>query len=526
MHRWNLRHSWLLLALLVAIILPAKAHGNNETEHDNDHPSSHRKSMFHLRRRTLITPGDRKEPRPYAQSLRDDLIETATEFGDDLIETATEFGEEMMDQATRFQEDASAFVEDASAFMQELLPPEPPIFQEMQQFWSTMNRNVRGMEQQFKNSLLKNVFHQRLGWERLRHSVRNHLGFFVGFWVTFQGQSHPWLAYQKNQGEEGGGGSLALHFAQVFWHFLDVTSFLPHTPWSQDLACVLVVQFVSKWGLPRANSHMVQFMPRVLLGLTMLPLWSLVLEEWSAQDQFKSEVTFPVVWLATVLTFGALKLQQIPVPLAASSLSGSLLIYDSMRAEIAGNYIYMLETCIVYLVRPTISLLRGLIKFIWRPALRLWRGWLQETIHNLLYRDDSEETDLPWLIISTVQKFGSMVKMVWTTLTNPINKVKQVLAAMPVIQAANELSKRLQRAFKPVIVPLSIATWGVAVQMKYITNIGQVWKILRLSINPISFARGQVKAFFSAESRTLKAVLRAVRSLPRKLAPRREVPTA
>jgi hypothetical protein len=50
------------------------------------------------------------------------------------------------------------------------------------------------------------------------------------------------------------------------------------------------------------------------------------------QGSSHPQVTFPVVSLATALTFGTFKLATIPVPLAASCLGGSLLIYDSVRA--------------------------------------------------------------------------------------------------------------------------------------------------------------------------------------------------
>jgi hypothetical protein len=498
---------WLLLVLLLATILSSgKARGKGENnEQDDDRPSSHRKPMF-LRRRMLARPAGTTAQQHYSPFMPEDWVETAIEFGENLEDQATQFSK------------------DASDFLQELLPPEPRIFLEMQQTWDSLHRNMGKMQQQFRNSLLKNVFHQRVGWERVRHSARNLLGTILGIWVTFQGQSHPRLAYHA---DAGGGGSLSLHFAQVFQHyFLDATCLLIHfTPWSHDLASGLAAHLLSTWGLPRAHSTVVQVMPHVLLVLTLLPLWSLVLEEWSAQGEqiTHSEATFPVVFLATALSFGALKLAKIPVPLAASSLSGSILIYNSMRAEIVGNYINMLETCIRLLL-PTLRLIRGLIKLIWRPALLLWRGWLKENILNLL--DPDREKDLLGLIISKFQQLRSIVQLLWTTITYPIHKFNQALAKTPVVQAVNALSKRLQRAIKPVVVPLAIATWGVAVQLRYITNIGQVWKIFRLSINPVSFARGQVKGFFSPESRTRKAVIRRIRSLPWRLSRRRQVQTS
>jgi len=48
---------------------------------------------------------------------------------------------------------------------------------------------------------------------------------------------------------------------------------------------------------------------------------------------------------------------------------------------------------------------------------------------------------------------------------------------------------------------MGIATWGVAVQMNYITEVGDVWKLFRWTLDPVSFTRNNLKEFLSPESR-------------------------
>ena len=99
----------------------------------------------------------------------------------------------------------------------------------------------------------------------------------------------------------------------------------------------------------------------------------------------------------------------------------------------------------------------------------------------------------------------------------PIDRCLQAIAERPVTQKVNVIALRVKKSLRPVSVPLGIAIWGVAVQMGYISGIGGVWKVFRVSLDPVSFVLGRAKAFFSPKSRVRKAVIRFVRSLPKLL---------
>jgi hypothetical protein len=57
---------------------------------------------------------------------------------------------------------------------------------------------------------------------------------------------------------------------------------------------------------------------------------------------------------------------------------------------------------------------------------------------------------------------------------------------------------RLHKAFRRIIWPFGIATWGIVVQMKYKANVLQV---LQFTIDPMSFFEKRVASYFREQFR-------------------------
>ncbi|CAB9516305.1 expressed unknown protein [Seminavis robusta] len=452
------------------------------------------------------------------QVIRDKVHEHTEQFHKD----AQIVREKVHEHAEQFKEDVQEHAEHFKEGVKSILPPAPTnIFQEIQNFGEQFQsdvqqigedffKEVQTMQREFKKRLLKDFFQQRVGWERFRHSIRDHLGLLLGIWVTFRGQVHPWLASPENGGR---GGALALQMGQFVWHFLDANTDLFHSPWSHDVLSLLVASSFFKYAQPKKNSRVLNCVPHALFGIALLPFWSVVVEEWlaadpsSAQQGSDIQAPFAAVLAAVAVHMSYVKYLQVPIPLASSCLGGGILVYDSVRAEVRGNYIYMLETTAHFLL-PTVHLVGRLLKLLLRPARAVWKRWLKGFWNNVLY---------PKATKSLVRRVITTIRRVWKKATAPMNKVKDILAANPVVQKCNELAMRFRKAFRPVLIPWGIAMWGVAVQMNYITNIGGVWKVLRFSMDPISFLKERLKGYFSPDSYARKVVIKTARSIPQML---------
>ena len=286
---------------------------------------------------------------------------------------------------------------------------------------------------------------------------------------------------------------------------------LMHYPWLHDVIATATGMVAWKGISPRTPPAVQASVPYVISPAILMPLWGIILEEWRSMDNRHSHAAdkapVPQVVGAVAATMAALALAGIPIPLAASSLSGAILVYDSVRAEIAGNWLHMIEDAVV-VVRPIMRLLRRLLVLLWRPVLWIWRRWIRRIYNQFFW---PEATQSLWM------KCLSSIRSIWRTMMRPVDKLRQATAERPVIQRVNEIVFRLRKALRPVSVPLGIAIWGVAVQMGYISGIGGVWKVFRMSLDPVSFVRGRVKAFFNPKSRVRKAAIHFVKSLPKLL---------
>ena len=389
---------------------------------------------------------------------------------------------------------------------------------------------VKKSQQEFKNRILQDVFSQRIGWERLRHSIRDHVGGVIGLWITFRGQVNPRLKGippapchrrrppTKGSGGGGndanindgvatpavatvaGGGSIALQLAQMIWHILETHTPLFHSPWAHDLLSIILATSIWKHGLPNAPQIIRQCIPYLLFPTVLLPLWSVVLEEWTIEQNDKAPFAF--VLISILSTYAGLHVLHIPIPLAASSLSGAVLVYDSVRAEIAGNYIHMVQLA----TKTILPAGRFVLRLLWRPAVWIWRKGLNHIVLEIFWPDRVRAF---W-----IRGLRNLLK-VWRFVTHPIHTCLQALSNHQWIQQIDDWIVSLRRSIRPILVPLFLTIWGIAVQMDYIQGIGGIWRIFRLSLDPIAFVRGRIKGFFSPESRARKFVLQTLRRIPR-----------
>ena len=68
-----------------------------------------------------------------------------------------------------------------------------------------------------------------------------------------------------------------------------------------------------------------------------------------------------------------------------------------------------------------------------------------------------------------------------------MKRIRSYAPHHPPTSGAQTFAKRLRKAIRPILWPWGVASWGVAVQMKYIKYMEGVWCFVRLTMDPVSF---------------------------------------
>jgi hypothetical protein len=362
-----------------------------------------------------------------------------------------------------------------------------------------MQKTIRKTQGIYKERLMKDVFRQRAGLHRLRHSVRDHLGLVLGCVVAFRGYTNPRLY---------NGGALALQTSQLGWDMIDAHHALPHGPWLNDATAVAIG--IATWKYLPATI-VGKLMPPFFLLSALFQAWSLVIDEWNRQGSDKIEAPIPYTVLATGLAWAALATAKIPISLAAASVSGAILAYESAMAEIAGNWLYMLEavsntvfrvlSVLRKVLRPVTRGLLWLLRPITRGLLWLWR------LRKDLAREIATRVAEPYQKAfhqgkSQVQSFIS------ENISQPLKEQKSYIQELPVTLSLQAFVKRFRKAVKPIAWPCAIAVCGVAFQMNYVQGVGGIWRVFKIAMDPISFVIKRLKGNLDLK-KTLKKTLKS-----------------
>jgi hypothetical protein len=358
------------------------------------------------------------------------------------------------------------------------------IYSEMADTSREMHKAIRRSRLRYKKYFDKTVFSQRVGWDRLRHSIRDYVGLMVGCAVVFRGYTNPHLA------QGGGGGAIALQTSQLGWDLFHANNLLPHEPWLYD-AAALALGFLT-WKQQKHAPIIGKILPPFFLGFACFLGIGLALDGWNETESDGNFLFYNA--LLTALAFAVLKAGNIPIPLAASSISGALLVYESARAEIAGNWKYMLEMLWSVVFRGRALLIRAAHKVLWLRRLKTRLLQIVQPIKDGLDRS------------------GEMVQPVLSFVyLRPMKRIRSYVLNHPLTIGAQTFAKRLRKAIRPILWPWGIAAWGVAVQMKYIKGVGGVWRFFRLTIDPVSFVTKRVLQHFSFKSWSKQSVLALAR---------------
>ena len=358
------------------------------------------------------------------------------------------------------------------------------LYREFQDTSQWIHEAVRRSQRRFKQRLMENIFAQRVGWNRLCHSVRDYFGFTLGLWLTFRGYKTQQPA--SSALTRGSAAAVAIQTAQFGWHVLETHFALPHAPWMLD-AVTISVGVVTWKHLPFAMSGFYQkYVPSLFLGVALFQCWLLVLNEWNENNEH-GNTPFLTVFVAIGLSYLGFYSANIPFSLASFSLTGAMLIYDSVRAEIAGNWMYMLET-LAQVVSEVMYAVCRIFQFIWRQRKRLFKFVLSLKP-----------------VYSKLHPVKEAIASVRSTIYKPLNKMSLYIRTHPIVKTIHKFAKQLQKAVRPVSWPVGIAMMGIAIQMDYITNVPGFLRFLRLSLDPVSYMLKKLDSKLDFQSRAQHA---------------------
>ena len=360
----------------------------------------------------------------------------------------------------------------------------------------------------YKERFVKDILNQRVGWERVRHSIRNHVGLFLGVAVAFRGTAVSQLY-----------DGIPLQVGLLSWDTLKEHNLLPpqqYDPWLSDIVATifglssktLFKKATSRGGgqqpeLPEQDKHPFlhdlpsQIIPAVFLIIWLFQFSGIVADEWEDYEIVGKRVVW--VTLGTVLGWVWIhSIAQVPINVASSSMAGALLICDSCRAEIAGNWLYMMHTLgsISYRATPH---LRAVIRFIVKRAIALWR--LRK---HVIKRTPQKVKELLSSALAAMQYALAIISY-------PLNTLRKAIFDHPVTKRVLRFSNRLRKGLEPIMWPMGISVWATAVQMGQIQGIGGIWRTFRFTIDPVSFVLGKFSRLLNTNEQLKRAFVTFLR---------------
>ena len=425
-------------------------------------------------------------------SKLDTVQDTLEEHRDDMIEQledSVEYVQESIENQTQqiyddIEESAERIRSNVENITRQFQNDVQTMTDDLYDWKDRTEQHMKDTFHKYKERFVKDILNQRVGWERVRHSIRNHIGLFLGVAVAFRGTAIPQLY-----------DGIPLEVGLLSWDTIKEHDLLPpqqYDPWLSDIVATIfglssTTLFKNTKGgqpeLPEQHKHPLlhdlpsQIIPAVFLINWLFQFSGIVADEWEDYEIVGKRVVW--VTLGTVLGWVWIhSIAQVPINVASSSMAGALLICDSCRAEIAGNWLSMMHTLgsISYRVMPQI---RAVARFIVKRAIALWR--LRK---HVIKRTPQKVKELLSAAVAAMQYMLAIISY-------PLNTIRKVIFDHPMTKRVLRFSNRLRNGLGPIMWPMGISVWAAAVQMGQIQGIGGIWRTFRFTIDPVSFILGR-----------------------------------
>lgn len=199
-----------------------------------------------------------------------------------------------------------------------------------------VERDLQSTETRIKRRIEKDILKQRQGWQRLRNSIRDHLGLLLGGHMTLVGGS---LTPPTSSG---------LQAAHLTWFSLQKTNITKgiHDPWLKDaVSGAVAISIIPKLSSPDTQTVISLLTIAVALGRSVgiISDHLLVVDH----DVVKHAAITKTALQVIVSGLGTALLYHYTTPpslsLVATSLAGATIVFQSVICEVAGNWFYMIQ---------------------------------------------------------------------------------------------------------------------------------------------------------------------------------------
>eukprot|EP00592_Proboscia_alata_P008469 CAMPEP_0194363424 /NCGR_PEP_ID=MMETSP0174-20130528/11215_1 /TAXON_ID=216777 /ORGANISM="Proboscia alata, Strain PI-D3" /LENGTH=518 /DNA_ID=CAMNT_0039136811 /DNA_START=315 /DNA_END=1871 /DNA_ORIENTATION=- len=436
----------------------------------------------------------------------------------------------------------------------------------------SIGRKIKHSRRLLRRKVRKSIFHQRVGWERVRHGIRNGVGLGVGTAVAFWGDTNPRMrairsvshgagdftvnagdlhitfsAGDKTSGAAVGGLSTALIVSQIGWElsglFLgdeddDDKDLIPFAnPWMKDLFAIGLGGAV--WKIVTLTSTPAGKAAALLLDKYVSPMflvWSIFgTFEQLIRDHDEESETF----MEKMKDFGEdhfgiddgeneqLTELRIVVSSITSSLATLAIIhflgkvpYELAASAIAGSTLVTSSMASIWegnwlrFVEVAIFKVFPLaIKLFWSTLGLLHRIWEiawkpLQKLFSLLHKLDLVYEEN---VPQSIQNFLINLRETITKWYNAATKFIETLQSP--MKNGIKAVKEFFLANMFVLLPWAIATCGVSFQMKWITSFHDVKTMLKYLIFPGSLVKAIQKSIQDQEWWKLNAKISKVMKL-------------
>jgi hypothetical protein len=372
---------------------------------------------------------------------------------------------------------------------------------EVTSFHNDVNLELRRASRRLDKGIRQYIFQQRVGLDLFLHSILNHIGLALGGSVTLSGYQSPKLAR----------GAVAIQAGKLTWKGLAVFSRISYQ--KHGLIAVIVGSVVWRFH-PRVISDR---MPPIYLAVALFNIVFGILDKEASEEADNALSNLPSVFtrqqekdlgdpfiagkalLATGISLFGLRFAKIPVPLVAASLAGADLVYNSIAAEISGNWVRMITRIYSIASWALLPIVRPVLRLLKRKAYR-------ESVRNLFGWEVVEETRS--VVRQVLSKVGSKLWSTWRTVRASHRAIQTKFQELPGVKPYLKFASRIEKIWKrhrQDILPLAIAATGIARQMGWVNSFGDVCRVFNTVLNPGTMLSKMVKKYTKLNFKTVRA---------------------
>jgi hypothetical protein len=296
--------------------------------------------------------------------------------------------------------------EDVSAHRSKFEQHMEQVSQQSKKCMEELDENIDKERKKLKRRIEADILKQKRGCMRFLNSVRAQTGIVVGGAMTFGAVTSP-----------------TLQTARLTWGALDkynVTRGI-HDPWMKDATSgILAITIIAKTSKEsnEESKFTQRTIPLMTIGLAIVESVGMILD--NIEGNVRPTTRIAVKAISAVLGTAALSLIPLPISSVATSIAGASLLFQSVVAEVVGNWWAVLQKGSQRFEKMDLEQRRKIEKGIRKQVYRELEKKLIYPITNVfdevaaaIRNEDLEEPSLQNRIHQAIQQ-SLKVKLVWS----------------------------------------------------------------------------------------------------------------